>query len=147
VGALNLPAAGTVYADAQILIYSVEQHPTYAPLLLPLWQAVQNGALHAISSELSLLETLVRPIKNGDAALIQSYEGFFLQPGLGLQAITPAVLRDAAALRAHHKLRTPDAIHAATAALASCALVVSNDPALRKDPRLAVQLLDDLLGP
>jgi predicted nucleic acid-binding protein len=114
-GPLTLPAAGVVDADAQVCIYSVEQHPVYAPLLRPLWQAVQNGALEVVSSELALMETLVGPFKRGDTGLAATYEQFFQQPGIRLLPVTQAVLREAARLRATTRLRTPDAIHAATA--------------------------------
>jgi hypothetical protein len=39
-GSLTLPPSGPVYADAQTFIYSVEKHPTYGPLLRPLWESV-----------------------------------------------------------------------------------------------------------
>jgi hypothetical protein len=54
-GPLILPAAGPVYADAQIFIYSVEKHPIYAPILRPLWEAVARGDLEVLSSELTLM--------------------------------------------------------------------------------------------
>jgi hypothetical protein len=54
-GSLILPPFGTVYADAQIFIDSVEKHPTYAPVLRPLWEAVARGDLEVVSSELTLL--------------------------------------------------------------------------------------------
>ena len=31
-GSLSLPAAGTIYVDAQIAIYSTDRHPLYEPL-------------------------------------------------------------------------------------------------------------------
>jgi hypothetical protein len=68
-GSLILPSSGPVYADAQIFIYSIEKHPTYAPILRPLWESVARGDLEVVSSELTLLETLVGPLKQGDAAL------------------------------------------------------------------------------
>lgn len=37
VGSLSLPGSGLVYVDSQILIYTVERHPVYEPLLAPLW--------------------------------------------------------------------------------------------------------------
>ena len=40
-GALSLPASGLVYLDANPIIYTVEKHPVYGPLLQPLWQAAQ----------------------------------------------------------------------------------------------------------
>lgn len=33
-GALTLPATGLVYLDANPIIYTVEKHPVYGPLLL-----------------------------------------------------------------------------------------------------------------
>jgi predicted nucleic acid-binding protein len=131
VGALTLPTGGTVYTDAQVLIYSVEQHPKYAPLLVPLWQAVQAGSTQVVTSELSILETLVKPIQNGDAALVQTYELFFVQPGFQTAS-------DFAA-------NPPDAIHAATAELAACTLVVTNDQIFRRCSGLPVVVLDDLV--
>ena len=64
-GSLILPSFGPVYADAQIFIYSVEKHPTYAPVLRPLWEAVARGDLEVVSSELTLLETLDRTPEAG----------------------------------------------------------------------------------
>jgi hypothetical protein len=41
-GSLILSASGPVHADARIFINSVERHPTYAPPLLPPWEAVSR---------------------------------------------------------------------------------------------------------
>jgi hypothetical protein len=69
VGSLTLPASGLVYIDANPIIYTVEKHPVYGPLLVPLWQAAQAQTIEVVSSELALMETLVGPLKRGDAAL------------------------------------------------------------------------------
>jgi len=50
-------------------------------------------------------------------------------------------------LRATTKLKTPDAIHAATALVASCALIVTNDAGFRNLPGLPVAILSDLISP
>ena len=147
-GSLILPSSGPVYADAQIFIYSVEKHPIYAPLLRPLWESVARADLEVISSELTLLEALVGPLKQGDPALETDYENFFVCPGIRLLPITPSILRAAARLRATlSRLRTPDAIHAATASSCDCTLLLTNDFAFRHIPGLPVVILDDLLGP
>ena len=115
-GSLNLPTSGLVYIDANTAIYSVERHPVYGPLLLPLWQAAASGSLEVVSSELILLETLIGPLKSGDTVLALDYERLFQQPQTRLIPISQPVLRDAAQLRASiASLRTPDGIHAATA--------------------------------
>jgi hypothetical protein len=64
------------------------------------WQSVQAGSAHVISSELSLLETLVGPYKRNDPVLAADYERFFQQPGVRLAKISDRVLRDAPRLRA-----------------------------------------------
>ena len=54
-GALTLPASGTVYVDANIVIYAVEKIEPYHQLLEPLWLAAQAGHLQIVTSELTWL--------------------------------------------------------------------------------------------
>jgi hypothetical protein len=68
-GSLTLPVSGPVYADTQTFIYSVEKHPQYAPVLRPLWSAVSSGLLEVMTSELTLLEVLVAPLRKNDSVL------------------------------------------------------------------------------
>jgi hypothetical protein len=56
VGPLTLPPSGIVYVDANPIIYSVEKHPAFGPLLQPLWQAAQTKTIEVLSSDLVLLE-------------------------------------------------------------------------------------------
>ncbi len=146
-GALTLPSAGLVYLDANPIIYSVEKHPVYWPVLQPLWQAVTGKTIEVASSELVLMETLIGPLKSGDATLANDYEQLFQQAQTRLFPITQAILREAARLRATTKLKTPDALHAATAQLIGCVLFVTNDVGFRSVPGLPVVILDDLLTP
>jgi predicted nucleic acid-binding protein len=147
VGSLTVPAAGLVYLDTNPIIYSVERHPVYWPLLQLLWQAAKGKTIEIVSSDLALLETLVGPLKSGDTALATAYEQLFQQAQTRLLPITQAVLREAAGLRATTRLKTPDAVHAATARQAGCALFVTNDAAFRGLAGLPVVILDDLLTP
>ena len=80
-GSLILPSSGPVYADALIFIYSVEKHPIYALTLRPLWEAVARGDLEVLSSELSLMETLIGPLKQGDAVARDGLRELLRQPG------------------------------------------------------------------
>ena len=61
-GSLALPISGLVYTDSDILIYSVETHAKYWPVLQPLWQAARTGACSIISTELVLMENPDRPL-------------------------------------------------------------------------------------
>lgn len=64
-----------------------------------------------------------------------------------LLPITQAILREAARIRATTKLKTPDALHAATAQLEGCVLFVTNDACFRNLATLPVVILDDLRTP
>lgn len=132
-GSLTIPAAGLVYIDTPLLIYSVEKHPVYGPLVRPLWQAAHAGTVLVVTSELSLMEALILPLR-GSAQV-------------RLLLLTQDVLREAARLRADlPALRTPDALHAATARQADCALFVTNDTGFRRVPHLPLVVLDDILA-
>lgn len=146
-GLLALPSSGFVYSDAQIAIYTVDRHPTYATVCDPLWQASQNGIFTAISSELTLMETLIGPLRAGDTAQAANREALWRKPNTRLVPITEDILREAARLRAAiPALRTPDAIHAATALVHGCALFVTNDAGFRRVPGLPLAILDEILA-
>jgi len=146
-GALTLPPSGLVYLDTNSMIYSVEKHPVYEPVLLPVWQAARSATIEIVSSELTLMETLVGPLKAVDTALANSYELLFQQAQTRLLPISQVILRQAARLRATTKLKTPDALHAATALDAGCARFITNDAGFRTVTGLPLVVLDDLLIP
>jgi predicted nucleic acid-binding protein len=146
-GVVPLPASGLVYIDTVTLIYSVERYPAYWPLLEPLWLAAQGGTIEIISSELILMEALVGPYKTGNTVLERAFGDVLLGSQMRMLPISHPILRAAARLRATTRLKTPDAIHAATAQQAGCALFVTNDAGFRGVAGLPLVILDDLLKP
>jgi predicted nucleic acid-binding protein len=146
VGSLILPPTGAVYVDTQILIYTVQRHPDYLPLLRPLWATMQTGALKVLTSELTLMEVLVVPLRHANQSLVADYEAFLALPGISLQPVDRTTLYEAARLRANApRLKTPDAIHIATSNLARCQLYLTNDRALAKVSTISTVILDDLI--
>jgi predicted nucleic acid-binding protein len=144
-GQLNLPLNALVYVDTAILIYSVEANPNYRELLRPLWLKLKASELEVISSELSLMEVLIVPLRNNDTALVNDYEQLMLEGDMQLIPISQTILLQAARLRATTNLRTPDAIHAATAMNTGCTLFLSNDRGFRSIPNLSAVILQDVL--
>jgi predicted nucleic acid-binding protein len=143
---LTLPKSGSVYVDANSVIYSVEKIEPYCTLLNPMWRAAQAGDFIIVSSELLLLETLVKPLREADAVLEATFRALLLTSNeLQLIPITASLLEDAARLRALVGLKTPDAIHAATALAIGCALFITNDRELCRVPGLPVAVLDDIV--
>ena len=81
------------------------------------------------------------PFRSNDAMLIRQFRQFLLHTDVRLQVIPQDVLEEAARLRAVVPgLKTPDALHAATA------LFVTNDAGFRRIPNLPFVLLDDVLA-
>jgi predicted nucleic acid-binding protein len=79
--------------------------------------------------------------------LATNREALWQQANTRLISITPNILREAARLRATiPTLKTPDAIHAATALLSNCALFITNDLGFRRVPGLVLAILDDVLA-
>ena len=134
-GPLNLPASGLVYVDANAIIYAVEHVEPYFSLLAPLWTTSGPTSFQIATSELTLLEVLVRPFKTGNTQLEAGFRRLLQQTGdVRLAPITQAVLEVGARLRVTASLKTPDAIHAATALVEGFALFVTNDVAFRRIP-------------
>src|SRR5579885_1135084 len=146
-GSLVLPASGSVYLDANDFIYSIERIDPYRSLLDTLWQTVSTGQITVVTSELTLLEVLVKPLKVGDATTATLFRTVLQHtPDVRMLPITQPMLEAALKLRATPSLRTPDAIHVATALLHGCALIVTNDSSFRRIPNLPVAVLRELIS-
>lgn len=144
---LTLPEEGPIYLDANGFIYSVEKIEPYCDLLAPLWEAAQGGRFEIVSSELTLLEVLVKPLKENDTVLADLFRALLRAREVRLIPVTIKIWEQAATLRARiPKLRTPDALHAATAAVAGSKLFLTNDPGFRQVPGLSVTTLDSALS-
>ncbi|HEY7349528.1 MAG TPA: PIN domain-containing protein [Ktedonobacterales bacterium] len=144
-GALALPKQGLVYLDANSIIYAVELIEPYQTILRPLWEGARTGVLSVATSDLTLLEILVKPLKIGNKGLEADCRALLDSPDVRLISISHAVLEHAASLRATTSVKTPDAIHAATALIAGCELFVTNDSAFKKIPGLPVALLSEII--
>ena len=144
-GSLTLPLAGLIYLDASGLIYSVERVEPYRTLLEPMWQQAQDGNLTIVSSPVLVVEALVKPLQVGNAEIELQYRELFASNAVRLLEASYEVFEDAARLRAETGLKIPDALHAATALRADCALFITNDTDFRRVRGLPIVVLDDLL--
>ena len=143
-GRLDLKDGAIVYVDTTPIIYSVERHPKYIDLLQPLWTKVNNNEISLFSSELLWLEILVKPLKANNQSIIDLYTELLIS-SIQLAPIDESILKSAAQIRSTTKLKTPDAIHAATAISCSCTMFLTNDRGFQNTPRLPVIVLDQVL--
>lgn len=92
-GSLNLPTGGLAYLDANSVIYSVEGVEPYRTLLDPLWLSSGSTTFWLVSSELTLLEVLVSPLKTGNAQLEMNFRAILQKSSdVRLLPITPSDL-------------------------------------------------------
>ena len=137
----------TVYLDANVFIYVVEEVPLFLGVLGPLFDAVASGQVRAVTSEVTLAEVLVHPVREADAereaAFVRSVR---TRGGLTVVPVTRAVLVEAAQLRAATRMKLPDAIHAATARLSGCTVLLTNDARIVAVPGVEVVRLSEVAG-
>ncbi|MEX6508789.1 type II toxin-antitoxin system VapC family toxin [Jiella sp. M17.18] len=135
-------ARWTVYLDSNALISFVEVDDDP---VIRLFDVVEPGMAKLFTSELSLSEVLVGPLRDGDHSLVAAYEEFLISDeSLTVLPIDRAVLRDAARLRAAFGGKTPDAIHVATAIASNCNVIVSSDQRLRMPKAISRIAVEDV---
>jgi uncharacterized protein len=115
-----------VYLDACIVIYLLEAHLQFGSTVRHAFETAENRQF--CISPLVELECLVVPLRTENAALVQRYEDFFQQQII--LNIEPSIYRHAAELRSRHRLKTPDALHLATANYYGCTELWTNDDRL-----------------
>jgi predicted nucleic acid-binding protein len=131
--------------DTMLFVYHFEAHPHFGSAAGRLLAAVEAGRCRLVVSVLALLEALVIPKRQGDEVLCRRYRDFFdAFPNLTVVPVGPEVAEAAAELRASHGLRTPDALHLATARHAGADLFVTEDRRVRELPDLAVRSLAEV---
>jgi predicted nucleic acid-binding protein len=105
----------------------------------------QPGA-KAVTSTLTMTELLVQPYRLYDEERIDElYAQLSIVPNLEWVPPGLTIADLAARLRAHHRLATPDAIHAATALVCGATAMITNDAGFDRVPGLAALVLDRYL--
>ena len=139
--------SGTIVGlDTAPLIYFIEGHPKYLPLVRPFFEAAERGDFQVVTSTLTLTEGLVHPYRQNNPTLARQYSSILLNSQrLRTIAVSPEIADEAAQIRAIHGLRTPDSIQLATARLAMATAFLTNDFGLAATPGIQLLVLDSLL--
>ena len=138
---------GPIGLDTAIFIYYLEEHPRYLPLIEPIFAAIDAGRLAAVTSAVTLLETLVVPYRRGEAPLVGLYEDLLTHSrGLLMVDLERPLLRATAQLRAVTRVRTPDALQLTAALTHACTAFVTNDRNLPDLGGLRVLQLEDYVA-
>ena len=131
-----------VLIDTGVWIYHFEQHPEFARAAGIAIQSLEDGRFRGIASELALLELTVRPLQLGRQDVADEYElllSYF--PNLELEPVSKEVLLGAAALRARHRLRTPESILLATGIRSGATAAITNDNGWKAAQGLGIEII------
>jgi len=133
-----------LYLDASSIIYSIEGVPEFRQATLR-WieqaEAAEAGAL--VTSRFSRLECRVKPLRDADADTLAHYEGFFARADLVLVEVSADVIEHATELRARYNVRSPDAIHLASAPREHADVFVTGDRQLRRCTEVKVEVVTE----
>ena len=141
----RLNACSVVGLDTAIFIYHFEQNPLYLPLTRELLSGIEQGNRKGVTSTITLLEIIVKPLASGQPEIGRKYEALLTHfPHLDIVDLNRNVIRKAAWLRAAYNLRTPDALQVGASLVNGAEAFITNDRRLeRLRNQCAMIILDD----
>ena len=132
--------------DTSVFIYQLEAHPRYAIVTDHIFAWLERPGHYAVTSTITMTELLVQPYRDsGEHRVNEFYALLSTYPNLEWIAPDLQIADIAARLRAKHRLRTPDALQAATAIQAQATGLITNDAAFQRVDPFETFLLDHLL--
>lgn len=129
--------------DTNVLIYYIEEHPFYLRKIEPLIDRIAEGKATGITSYVTLLELLVKPLREKRFDLVEQYKTI-LQAQLDMVAMDEPVSIKAAQLRAKYGIKTPDAIQLASVITKKGDVFVTNDERLSNVKEIEVLTLREI---
>jgi len=111
-----IPDSSRILLDTVVLIYFLENNERHSKTAEKLFSRIETGTLQGIVSSLVFAELLVPLYRSEETQAAAGLSSRLINfRNLEVVNLTPEISMEAARLRADHGLRTPDAIHGATA--------------------------------
>ena len=132
--------------DTGIFIYQLEANPKYLALSDSVFSWVERSGHEAVTSTITMTELLVPAYREKDEHRVDEFYGL-LSTYPNLRWVPPDLETAdlAARLRADYRLRTPDALQAATALQAHATGFITNDRIFTRIEELKTAVLDQFL--
>jgi uncharacterized protein len=127
-----------VYLDTAPVIYLVEEVPNYAERVD---MRVSVADVTQVASDLTRLECRVKPLREGNTALLYDYDDYFAEVVEEIVFLSRAVIDRATDIRARYGFRTPDTMHLAAAVVSGCDVFLTNDHRLDRFPDIAMDVI------
>jgi predicted nucleic acid-binding protein len=132
--------------DTSVFIYQLEANPRYVDLAGSVFAWLEQPGHRAVTSTITMTEVLIAPYRDQEARRADEiYAMLVTYPHLDWIVPDLEIADLAARIRALHRLRTPDALEAATAVRERATGMVTNDPAFERVADFETVVLDRLL--
>ena len=135
-----------VALDTCVFIYQLEANARYIALSDAAFSWIERPECSAVTSTITMTEVLVQPYRGRDDSRADEFYALLsTYPHLEWVAPNLEIADLAARLRAVHRLRTPDALQAATAIHALATGMITNDPAFARVGAFETAVLDQFV--
>ncbi|MCX6640604.1 MAG: PIN domain-containing protein [bacterium] len=137
----------TLFIDTAPIIYFIESHPQYGPIVDEVMQSMQRGNLFGLSSVITLTEVLPKPTELKKEDLVKKFITF-LKNGQNFELldVNLNIAELAGRMRGMYpSLKTIDAIQLATAIEVKADAFLTNDLRLKQIREIRVICLKDFL--
>ena len=129
-----------IYVDSGIIMRLLEGLPSVREPIESHMLKLSLEERLLLTSRLACLECRCKPLREKNVQLLALYDSFFRAPEIHLGEIDQSVIESATELRANHRWKTPDAIHASTALLHQAAEFWTTDEYFRQWDKLPVRI-------
>ena len=135
-----------VYVDTNIFVYFLERHERYFDTVLPFFQLFDEGLSFACTGDAAVAETLFKPYQVDDVIRVSEFKAFFVNDEfITVLPQATKVFELAAELAPKRGMKLIDALHYATAVLAGCNFILTNDAGFASNSEIEVIYLQDLV--
>lgn len=135
-----------VALDTSVFIYQLESNPPYSALTDHVFAWLEQTHHSAVTSTITMTELLVAPYVAEDEEQVDTFYALLsTYPHLEWVAPNLEIADTAARIRAAHRLRTPDALQAATAIRSEATGMVTNDAVFERVAEFETLVLEQLL--
>jgi predicted nucleic acid-binding protein len=132
--------------DTSIFIYQLEANVRYLALTNHIFSWLEQPGSSSITSTITMTEVLVQPYRAMDEQRVDEFFGLLsTYPNLEWIAPDLQIADRAAQIRARHRLKTPDALQAATAVHARVSGLITNDPVFERVEEFDTLVLEQLV--
>ena len=132
--------------DTSVFIYQLEGNFRYLRFTDHIFSWLERPASKAVTSTITMTELLVQPYRIFDEHRVNQFLALLSTfPNLDWVAPSLEIADIAARIRALHRLRTPDALQAATALQTLATGLITNDSIFKRVEGFETLVLEDLL--